>query len=71
MNLKEQSKWRRIRRLYAEITAGCHWIGSQEEASYTAAILRVLADELDPERKGDPRAPEFVRTVKELIRYND
>lgn len=71
MTLKEQWKWRLMRRLYTEITVGCCSINSQEDASYTAAILRLLADELDPDRKGDPRAPEFVRIVKNDIGHDD
>lgn len=71
MGLKETWKWRVMQRLYTEVTCGCTGIHSQADASYTAAILRLLADDLDPERKGDPRAPAFMAELKRLIRHDD
>lgn len=71
MTLQEQWKWKKLRELFVDIAAGICCFGCQADASYTAGVLRLLADELDPEHKGDPRAVEYIRTVKEFKGFDD
>lgn len=68
----EQYRIMHLQRLYNEVTQGTSLIRSQEDASITAAILRLLIEELDPENKGDPeKAKQYINKVKYLIQFNE
>jgi hypothetical protein len=58
-------------RLIQEVVGGGCRVSSSQDALEAAALLRLLADELDPGRVGDPtKAGKYMKLLKNLIRYN-
>jgi hypothetical protein len=70
--MDEAERWKcsEQQRLKTALFTGCGNITSKNDAVALASILRLLADELDPDHTGNPKSNEFMRLVKEAIRYN-
>ena len=69
--LAERYKASEHRRLVQEIVGGGCTVFGPQDALDAAALLRLLADELDPEKKGDYiKASKYMKLAKNLMRYN-
>lgn len=70
--MRDNEAWRiaELRVLYTEIVNGNNAIFCQQDASDAAAVLRLLADELDPKNKGNlEKAKRFIQATKQLMGY--